>query len=38
MQASAVETGYQGSKDKGKLHGYGKHVFPRSGEGEDIGT
>jgi hypothetical protein len=25
----AVESGYAGSKEKGKLHGYGKHVFPR---------
>ena len=25
----AVESGYDGSKEKGKLHGYGRHVFPR---------
>lgn len=25
----AVESGYAGSKEKGKLHGYGRHVFPR---------
>jgi hypothetical protein len=29
MKAVAVEAGYAGSKEKGKLHGYGKHVFPR---------
>mmetsp|Transcript_5845 Transcript_5845/g.9493 ORF Transcript_5845/g.9493 Transcript_5845/m.9493 type:complete len:502 (+) Transcript_5845:129-1634(+) len=24
----AVESGYAGAKEKGKLHGYGRHVFP----------
>lgn len=29
MKAVAVESGYAGSKEKGKLHGYGTHIFPR---------